>query len=658
MRRGRQPAERPFRLSAGAEGNAEPSAGDSLTAPSLPEIRFDAAPLSQGPYTVVWRGWDSANRRRVVVKALRSPADPVTLDRFRREAAIMAPLHHPGIVSLYQFYDADPTALIMEYVPGSTLEKIVTADGRMELDRACRIIEVIASALDCIHAQGIVHRDIKPSNILVPPRGSAKLTDFGVAYIDDETPLTVMGDILGTIEYVSPEQVHGNETPDERTDVYSLAAVTYFALTGTPPFRAADGSTQAQLSVMHRQVFAEPAPLRLHREDLPIAVERVVLRGLAKAPDDRFQSAGQMAAALRDAVEAAPEVLEQRAAVRTTRRGAFATAALILLLLGTGLWSTAHRPALHEVANPIPVPGPRVADVPQVVKAPKLVTPNLAAPKPKLAAAHPVLVAPKRVTPLKIAATQPKPQTGSLTVFARQNIAAPGEAVRVASVPAALITVDGKPMPALTQGQAVSLPVGTHTLGFFPASNTRYAPRTGVRVTVVPHSHLSKQILLPLETVSTHIAAALHIPVAPHIAAHIPYRPTYLPLVVHPAPTPVRTVVHTQEAAPRRRVATAESVYPSSAANASWLYVYGGRFVNAPGASRQLVLVPAQKVTVDGVSIPKLTARRWVGLRPGTHIIAFYPVAGSGSAPSSRLVVHLSPRAHLLQRVTLAAGRE
>ena len=129
------------------------------------------------------------------------------------------------------------------------------------------------------------------------------MTDFGVAHIDDDAPLTVMGDMLGTIEYASPEQVHGNETPDARSDVYSLAAVAYFALTGTPPFRAADNSTQAQLSVMHRQVFAEPPPLRFHREDLSPEIEAVVLRGLAKAPEARYPSAGQFAAALRSAVK-------------------------------------------------------------------------------------------------------------------------------------------------------------------------------------------------------------------------------------------------------------------------------------------------------------------------------------------------------------------
>ena len=157
----------------------------------------------------------------------------------------------------------------MEYVPGQTLAALVAADGWLP-----------APARGRRHRSRRRRPGLRPRAGHRPPRrqafqppaassaAQARLSDFGVAHIDGEAPLTVMGDVLGTIEYASPEQVHGNETPDARSDVYSLAAVAYFALTGTPPFRAADNSTQAQLSVMHRQVFAEPPPLRFHREDI------------------------------------------------------------------------------------------------------------------------------------------------------------------------------------------------------------------------------------------------------------------------------------------------------------------------------------------------------------------------------------------------------
>ena len=280
----------------------------------------------------------------------RATDDPVAVSRFEREAAVMLRLRHPSVVALYAYHPgdpqkSDPAALVMEYVPGQTLAALVAADGRLPVARAVQLVEDIAAALDSIHALGIVHRDVKPANILLPKSGPARLTDFGVARIDDDLPLTVMGDILGTIEYASPEQVHGNEAVDTRSDVYSLAAVSYFALTGTPPFRAADSSTQAQLSVMHRQVFSSPPPLRFHRDELAPVLDEAVLRGLAKAPDARYASAGQFAAALRAAVAKSAGEPQQKAASASARRtgagaGAFAAAAL----LAGGFWILGTHP--------------------------------------------------------------------------------------------------------------------------------------------------------------------------------------------------------------------------------------------------------------------------------------------------------------------------
>jgi len=324
-------------------------AGVSETAPSLAGITLRPEPLARSPLAVVYRGWDRTHRCEVIVKVQRATDDPVTVSRFGREAAVMLCLRHPSIVTLYAFQPGDaakndPAALVMEYVPGTTLAALVAADGWLAPDRAVQLIEEIAAALDCVHALGIVHRDIKPSNILLPKHGPAKLTDFGIARMDDDSPLTVMGDILGTIEYASPEQVHGNGSVDARSDVYSLAAVSYFVLTGTPPFRAADASTQAQLSVMHRQVFSNPPPLRLHRDDLSPAIEDAVLRGLAKAPEARYASAGQLAAALRAAVAAADEPRQAAMDASARRTGMIAGAAAgAVLLAGLALWTVTSR---------------------------------------------------------------------------------------------------------------------------------------------------------------------------------------------------------------------------------------------------------------------------------------------------------------------------
>jgi len=321
---------------------------DALAPPNLPGISVTGAALSRGPLSAVYRGWDQVHRCDVIVKVLQTTGDPVAADRFRREAAIMAKLRHPNIVALYQFHDGSPSALVMEYVPGQTLDALIAAKGSLSMDRAALIIEEIAAALDCIHAENVVHRDVKPSNILLPKHGPARLTDFGVAHIDTSAPLTVHGDMLGTIEYASPEQVKGTSVPDARSDVYSLAAVAYFTLTGTPPFPAADSSMQSQLSVMHQQVFSEPPLLRSRRADLSPGIDAAVRRGLAKDPAARYPSAGQLASALRSAAVAASGTPEMGAAATASRRTLALPGALVgaALLAGAGVFVWDHvRPA-------------------------------------------------------------------------------------------------------------------------------------------------------------------------------------------------------------------------------------------------------------------------------------------------------------------------
>jgi len=375
-----------------AAGNPMPVAESTLGPPQLPGITLSATPLSHSSLSAVYLGWDSTHRCDVVVKVQRVNADPVAMDRFRREAAVMAQLRHPSIVSLYRFHEGNPAALVMEYVPGQTLTARVTAEGFLPSLKVAAIVDSVAAGLDCAHAANIIHRDVKPANILLPKRGPARLTDFGVAHIDNDAPLTLMGDMLGTIEYASPEQVRGHETPDARSDVYSLAAVTYYALTGTPPFRAADESTQAQLSVMHRQVFADPPPLRFHREDISPAVEAVVLRGLAKAPEDRFQSAGHFAAALQAAAKTEAGTPEQNALAAASRRtGALAgllTAAALLLVGGGFWWKTSHVPRPRSAPVLVAVRPQPPAVVPPPV-AFVLSVPVLPETKPPVLAAKP-----------------------------------------------------------------------------------------------------------------------------------------------------------------------------------------------------------------------------------------------------------------------------
>jgi len=546
-------------------------AGVSETAPSLAGITLRPEPLARSPLAVVYRGWDRTHRCEVIVKVQRATDDPVTVSRFGREAAVMLRLRHPSIVTLYAFQPGDaakndPAALVMEYVPGTTLAALVAADGWLAPDRAVQLIEEIAAALDCVHALGIVHRDIKPSNILLPKHGPAKLTDFGIARMDDDSPLTVMGDILGTIEYASPEQVHGNGSVDARSDVYSLAAVSYFVLTGTPPFRAADASTQAQLSVMHRQVFSNPPPLRLHRDDLSPAIEEAVLRGLAKAPEARYASAGQLAAALRAAVAAEDEPRQAAMDASARRTGMIAGAAAgAVLLAGLALWTVKTSRSQPPVTAPMAVAAVSPAEIRPGTEeirptpsarhvASKTVLVKPAPAKTASAKAAPVKAARKAVlvahTPIpssshlaatkpqmhpRIAAAVPKPRlllvhktpvkTAALRVptagvaaetrpgwytvsgwiaLAGQSSVQKPQLVRASPL---WIEVDGHPLPSLASGNWAALPAGKHLVTFQPAVGLGVGPKTWT-MTLAAASRLNQQVPLPptpLPNIPTHL---------------------------------------------------------------------------------------------------------------------------------------------------------
>lgn len=618
-------------------GNGQsPEKPDPAPLPALPGIVLTPSPLHRGPFAAVYRGWDWVHRCDVIVKVQRATGDAVAAERFRREAAVMKRLRHPNIVALYQFHDNDPAALVLEYVPGRTLAEQVTGDGWLTPVGTAGVIEEIAAALDCAHAQGVIHRDVKPSNILLPRRGSARLYDFGVAHIDDDAPLTVMGDILGTIEYASPEQVHGNEAPDARSDVYSLAAVAYFALTGTPPFRAADASTQAQLSVMHRQVFAEPPPLRFHREDLSPEVEAAVLRGLAKAPASRYPSAGQFAAALRAAVEAgagAPERPAMAAASRRTGALAGALAGATLLLGGLVLWRTEHPAALRPIQiaqgmspSPLPpkatlpaptAPKPRVALAPATKPAIKRVRPSVAAAWPHplsvKAASRPELrhSKPAHFRPagnLVAAAVPPAwpkatakttPKRAWLYVYARQAAAQTGPAGRMAGISAQSVWVDGHRAFDLAGGRWTSLPAGRHLVSFIPDPKSGYAPHKDVAVMLTPGAHLRKQILLPAAINPGTLVAAL-------------------------APRPV-----------------------------GWYTVSGWVPVSTPGQKSPLARASAQWVKVDGQPVPALALGRWAPLPAGKHVVTFQPTPALGIGPKT-WNIDLTAHAHLDQKIPLA----
>jgi serine/threonine-protein kinase len=223
-------------------------------------------------------------------------SDPVVRERLRREARAVAVLDHPNVVPLYEAGEADGTVFIAtRWVDGTELGNLIHSEGPLEPRRAARTAAQIAAALEVAHEHGLVHRDVKPSNVILTPEDHVYLTDFAlVKRAGTAAGLTAVDQMLGTVDYVAPEQVEGGE-PDSRGDVYSLACVLYEMLAGEPPFADQKGG----MAKMWAQVNAEPPSLRERRPEVSPALEDVVRRGMAKAPDAR-----PTAAAFRKALRA------------------------------------------------------------------------------------------------------------------------------------------------------------------------------------------------------------------------------------------------------------------------------------------------------------------------------------------------------------------
>lgn len=259
--------------------------------------------VATGGMGEVWRATDTLLGRTVAVKVL-LPAlltDPAFTARFRAEARIMAALHHPGIVDVYDCGDDAPPGgghalyLVMEYVTGESLSQRLATVGQLSVAETMSIVAQAAEALQVAHTSRIVHRDVKPGNLLVRPDGTVMLVDFGVARSAAATGLTTANAVVGTALYMAPEQAQSRPV-SAATDIYALGAVAYHCLTGRPPFT---GDNPLHVAVKHVQ--EEPPPLPA---EIPPAVAALVGRALAKEPSGRYPTAAAFAAAARGAVAA------------------------------------------------------------------------------------------------------------------------------------------------------------------------------------------------------------------------------------------------------------------------------------------------------------------------------------------------------------------
>jgi eukaryotic-like serine/threonine-protein kinase len=250
--------------------------------------------LGSGGMAEVWSAEDSQLGRRVALKLLASrfAADPDFRERFRREASAAAAMQHPNIVAIFDRGEWDGTSYIaMELVEGRTLKQVIQERGPIAAGPAIHVAIEILKALRYAHKRGIVHRDIKPQNVLIDEEGHAKVADFGIARAG-ASDMTDDGAILGTVQYVAPEQAQGKPV-SPRSDLYSVGVVLYELLTGQVPF---DG--EAPVSIALKQVSEPPVPPAQLEPSIPPALEAVVMRALEKDPDRRFADADEFIGAL------------------------------------------------------------------------------------------------------------------------------------------------------------------------------------------------------------------------------------------------------------------------------------------------------------------------------------------------------------------------
>ena len=296
--------------------------------------------LATGGMGQVWRARDLALERPVAVKVLRSKnaADTAAVTRFQREARLTARLNHPNIATVHDYGEEWLTParrgdrgafLVMELVDGEPLSAVLRREGRLAPGRTLQIVRQTAAGLAAAHAAGVVHRDVKPGNLLLGSDGSVKITDFGIAWSRSSDPLTGTGDVMGTAQYLSPEQATG-ATVGPASDVYALGLVAYECLVGRRPF---DGANPVQVALMRVNATPDPLPA-----DVPDHVRKLVARMLVKDPDERFADGAALLRAVeevlagpavvpqphRDATTALPmaDPLSGRTAGRTARTGA------------------------------------------------------------------------------------------------------------------------------------------------------------------------------------------------------------------------------------------------------------------------------------------------------------------------------------------------
>jgi serine/threonine-protein kinase len=262
-------------------------AGDTLDHYHLDKM------VARSGMSTLFRATDLKDGKQVAIKIPHEEleADPVLVERFKREAEIGQELDHPGLVKTYDGEARSRNYMVIEWVEGRLLRSILNQDEKLPVDRAIKLTLAICDALDYMHKHGVVHRDLKPENIMVDAQDRIKLIDFGIAMKEDARRLTYAGPspLLGTPDYISPEQVKG-QRGDQRSDIYALGVMFYEMLTGQTPF-----SGPNPLAVMNERLLADPQPARKLRPEITPQLQEILNRALEREPRHRYATASEMA---------------------------------------------------------------------------------------------------------------------------------------------------------------------------------------------------------------------------------------------------------------------------------------------------------------------------------------------------------------------------
>jgi len=246
--------------------------------------------IATGGMGEVWQAQDEVILRQVAIKILKQQymGDPDFVERFRAEAKHAAMINHDGIANVYDYGEDDGSAyLVMELVPGESLSSILEREKTLPEQQVISMIAQTALALDAAHREGLVHRDIKPGNLLISPDGQVKITDFGIARVANQVSLTQTGQVMGTVQYLAPEQATGKPA-SASGDIYSLGIVAYEALAGKRPFKG-----ETQMAIAMAQINETPPPLPEH---IDAKLQKLIMDCMAKKPDQRPSSALALAA--------------------------------------------------------------------------------------------------------------------------------------------------------------------------------------------------------------------------------------------------------------------------------------------------------------------------------------------------------------------------